>query len=262
MGNRQRLFIIDHSLFITHCHMYRFLYLVLLIIIGSPYAIAQKNKLRLLSYNIRNSKGMDNKVDYERTAAVLRSANAAIIGLQEVDSVTKRSAGVDVLKIMAEKTGMHAVYGAAIPLQGGQYGVGVLSKEKPVRYHTIPLPGKEEKRVLLIVEFKHHVIFNTHLSLTDSDRIASVTIINQQAVHFKKPIYLMGDLNAEPASTTLLHLKQHWTLLSGEAPTFPASTPTKCIDYILAMNLKKAAQLSTTVIDDPITSDHRPVLVW
>ena len=159
--------------------------------------------MRLLSYNIRNSKGMDNKTDYDRTIAVLQKVDADVIGLQEVDSVTKRSAGVDVLQLLAGKTGMHAVYGAALSFQDGKYGIGVLSKEKPLQHYTMPLPGQEEQRALLVVEFKKFVVFNTHLSLTEADRLASVAIINEQAARFTKPIYLMGDLNAEPSSLVI-----------------------------------------------------------
>jgi endonuclease/exonuclease/phosphatase family metal-dependent hydrolase len=223
-------------------------------------ALAQKGKLHLLTYNIRNAKGMDNVVDYDRIAGVLKHTKADIIGLQEVDSATKRSGGVKVADVLAQKTGLHAVYGAAIPYQGGQYGVAMLSKQKPLHHYTVPLPGREEQRVLLVVEFKKYVIFNTHLSLTDADRMASLSIINEQAARYKKPIYLMGDLNAEPQSSFIQALQGDWHLLSSEAPTFPSVAPTKCIDYIYSRNSTKK-RLHTTVIDEPMASDHRPLFV-
>jgi endonuclease/exonuclease/phosphatase family metal-dependent hydrolase len=214
-----------------------------------------------MTYNIRNGKGMDNKVDYDRTATVIKNVNAEVMALQELDSVTKRNNGDDVLKILSEKTGFFYVYGAAISFQGGKYGVGILSRQKPLRYYKVPLPGKEEQRILLVAEFKKYVIFCTHFSLTDTDRETSVAIINEQAGKHTKPIYLLGDLNAEPNSNPLAALKQKWTLLSGEEPTFPADKPVRCIDYILASNRKKIKFISTKVLDEPITSDHRPVIV-
>ncbi|RYZ45138.1 MAG: endonuclease, partial [Chitinophagaceae bacterium] len=83
---------------------------------------AQEATLRLLSYNVRNGKGMDNQTDYDRTAAVIKKAGAQVVALQELDSATGRSQGVDVLFVLAQKTGMHGVYGAAIPYNGGRYG--------------------------------------------------------------------------------------------------------------------------------------------
>ena len=213
-----------------------------------------------MSYNIRNAKGMDNKADYGRTAAVIQNANADIIALQELDSVTKRNGGEDVLKILSERTGLFAVYGAAIDYQGGKYGVGILSKQKPLNNYTVPLPGREEMRVLLVAEFKKHVIFCTHWSLTEADRVTSASVINKEAAKFRKPVYLLGDLNAEPTSNAITVLEEKWYLLSGEQPTFPAPVPTKCIDYIFS-NQRKTKVISKNVLAEPVASDHRPVLV-
>lgn len=235
-------------------------FLALLYMQTALAANAQKAELRLLSYNIRNSKGMDNRTDYDRTAAVITKAGAQVVALQELDSNTVRSQGVDVLSVLAQKTGMHGIYGAAIPYGGGKYGVGILSKQKPLRHYSVPLPGKEEQRVLLVAEFNEFVIFNTHLSLTEDDRMASITRINKEAGGFKKPIFLLGDLNAEPASAFLTQLKKDWQLLSSEENTFPATAPDKCIDYILVRNGKVSVSHSE-VMAEPLASDHRPVLV-
>lgn len=239
--------------------MHKLICLLLIYVATGSNSFAQHH-IRLMTYNIRNAKGMDNKEDYDRTATVIKNANADIIALQELDSATKRNGGEYALKILAEKTGLHFLFGAAISYQGGKYGVGILSKQKPLKYYTIPLPGKEEERVLLVAEFKKYVIFCLHLSLTDADRLTSVAIINVQADHFTKPIYLLGDLNAEPASNAIAALKQKWTLLSGEDLTFPADVPKKCIDYIFTLNNSKRI-ISKKVIEEPLASDHRPVLV-
>jgi len=240
--------------------MHKILALFVLTVLITTAIPAQKN-LRLLSYNIRNGKGMDNATDYDRIVGVLQKVNANVIGLQELDSVTRRSGDTDVLRLLADKTGMHAVYGAALTYQGGKYGVGVLSKEKPLQHYTIPLPGREEPRILLVVEFKKYVVFNTHLSLTEADRLASVAIINEQAARFTKPLYLMGDLNAAPASPMIHALQQDWRLLSGTAYTFPAPAPNRCIDYIFSRHTSKKKRITATVINEPMASDHRPVLV-
>jgi endonuclease/exonuclease/phosphatase family metal-dependent hydrolase len=234
--------------------------LLLLLNIFTTEVFAQKGQMRLLTYNIRNAKGMDNKVDYDRIAAVLKHSNADVIGLQEVDSATKRSEGVKVAEVLAKKTRMHVVYGAAIPYQGGRYGVAVLSKRAPLHSYTVPLPGREELRVLLVMEFKKYVIFNTHLSLTEADRMSSLAWINEQAAQFQKPIYLMGDFNAEPGSAFIKALERDWNRLSSEAPTFPAPEPIKCIDYVYSRNCRKK-QLSANVIGEAMASDHRPVFV-
>ena len=228
--------------------------------IPSKILFAQ-DKIKLLTYNVRNAKGMDNITDYNRTATVIRNADADITALQELDSATRRSGGKDVLKTLARLTDRHFLYGAAIAYQGGTYGVGILSKKKARAYYTIPLPGREEERVLLVAVFEKYVIFCTHLSLTAADALASADIINKESEKFKKPIYLLGDLNSTPGSEAVLLLQQKWTLLSGEAFTFPADVPTRCIDYIFVLNNTAVTVDSKNVLNELMVSDHRPVMV-
>lgn len=217
--------------------------------------------LRLLSYNIRNAKGMDNVTDYTRIAGIITQSKASIVALQELDSVTQRSKGVDVLKELSEATGMYASYGAAIVFQGGKYGVGILSKEKPLAQKAVPLPGAEEARVLLMVEFKEYVVFCTHFSLTEKDRISSVKIIEAALQAYTKPVFLAGDLNDTPGSITMLLLRQKFQLLSSNGLSFPSDKPDRCIDYILAHSKTSIQVLKSAVLYEPTASDHRPVLV-
>lgn len=217
--------------------------------------------IRILSYNIRNAKGMDNVTDYKRIANIITQSKTSIVALQELDSVTQRSKGVDVLKELSETTRMYASYGAAIDFQGGKYGVGVLSKEKPLHQKTIPLPGTEEPRVLLIVEFKNYVVFNTHFSLTEKDRISSVKIIEEALKAYQKPVLLAGDLNDTPGSNMMQLLQHHFQLLSSNAFSFPSDKPDRCIDYIMAHTKGKIQVLQSEVLNEPIASDHRPVFV-
>ena len=56
--------------------------------------------------------------------------------------MTGRSGGIDVLRTLGERTLMFPTYAPAIDFDGGKYGVGMLSKEKPVSYRYIALPGR------------------------------------------------------------------------------------------------------------------------
>ena len=222
----------------------------------------QGDALRIMSYNIRNAKGMDNKIDYSRIAKIISAVHPDIVAVQELDSATARSGNADVLKEIAILCGYKYYYGPAINYDGGKYGVGVLSIKEPLRITNIPLPGKEEKRNLEMVEFKDFYFFTVHLSLTEADRNSSIEIINEQVSKIKKPVFLAGDFNAEPASAAIINLKKKdWQLLSGEDYTFPSTKPDRCIDYIFAGNGKKWKVLNAEVFNDDIASDHRPVWV-
>ena len=223
---------------------------------------SQAQRLRIMSYNIRNAKGMDNKIDYSRVAKIISAVHPDIVAVQELDSATARSGNTDVLKEVANQCGYHYYFGPAISYDGGKYGVGVLTKEKPLNVTNVALPGKEEKRNLEMVEFKDFYFFTVHLSLTEADRNTSIEIINEQVSKIKKPVFLAGDFNAEPSSAAILNLKKtNWQLLSGEDYTFPSTKPDRCIDYIFAGNGKKWKVINAEVFNDDIASDHRPVWV-
>lgn len=235
---------------------------------SSSYSLSKIDKggeFKILSYNIRNARGMDDVTDYGRVANVIKRINADCVALQELDSATERSNGAVVLDELAKRTGMHATYNKSIDYQGGGYGIGVLTKEKPVRREAIPLPGREERRSLLVVEMPDYVICCTHLSLTQEDRVASIDQINRFLEKYtQKPVFLAGDLNADPSSDAIQKLSGKWTILNDTFQlTIPSDNPTKCIDYVLAAKNPKFSfnVLETKVEKEPLASDHLPVWV-
>lgn len=233
---------------------------------GSTYAATPQTKsnLKILSYNVRNCVGLDRNTDYNRVADIIRRINADVVAIQELDSATNRSKGMVVLGELAEKTGMFATYGASIDFQGGKYGVGMLTREKPISWQRIPLPGKEERRSLLLVEMKDFVVCSTHLSLTAEDRMTSVQIINEATSKFSKPVFLAGDLNTEPETPVMKSLEEKWMVLNNLSDfSFPADTPNKCIDYILLLKKEdcRLEVLDSRVEAETVASDHRPVWI-
>jgi len=242
-----------------------FLYFCLSAIFIGGYAQTfpqTENTIRVMSYNIRNCRGMDNVVDYDRVAEIIFRTAPDVVALQELDSVTNRSGGVDVLSRLAALTAMFPTYGASIPFDGGKYGIGVLSRQRPLSWKRIPLPGREEARSLLIVEFEDFVFCNTHFSLNEEDRLASVEIINQAVKHFDKPVILAGDINATPESPVLEALNQNWRTLSNPRLfTYPSDNPSRTIDYIFGYtpNGFTYSVWQTRVLNEPVASDHLPL---
>ena len=103
-------------------------------------------KVKILSYNIRNARGTDDVTDYDRVAGVINRVAPNCVAVQELDSATMRSNGEIVLDEIARRTKMYAVFNASIEYDGGKYGIGILTKEKPIKKEAIPLPGREEER--------------------------------------------------------------------------------------------------------------------
>ena len=217
-------------------------------------------QVTIMSYNVRHCAGMDLVVDYDRTAAVIIENQPDVVALQELDSMTGRSGQKYQLKELAKRTNYYPVFGKAIDYDGGGYGVGILTKEKPLSTKRIPLPG-EEPRVLLLVELKDYVIACTHLDLEESERLASTPIIIEEAQSWQKPFILAGDWNDYQNSQLLQELTKYFTINSGDDFTFPADEPNECIDYVATYNSHSAKTLESVVIDEKEASDHRPLVV-
>lgn len=220
-------------------------------------------RLRIMSYNIHNGTGLDGQRDLERIAAVIHREDPDVVAIQEADSMTERSGSVDMMKVLGQYTGMYPVFGAAIPYQGGKYGVGILSREKPLNWYTLPLPGQGERRVLLIAEFEKYVFCATHFSLTEADRLASLPLLNGAVEKYRKPVFLAGDLNAHPDDAVIQKLKEKFQPLTDQRKmTFPADKPTECLDYIWGMKgegIPSYAGIQSRVVEETIASDHRPL---
>jgi endonuclease/exonuclease/phosphatase family metal-dependent hydrolase len=226
------------------------------------FSCNSSKKQRIMSYNIHNATGMDNVTDYKRIAAVIKSIDADVVAIQEIDSVTQRSNGVFVLKEIAEHANMELTFGASIPFQGGKYGIGILSKEKPVLIKSVALPGREEKRSLLIAEFEDYTVCCTHFSLNPNDRLLSIAIINQYTKDYNKPVFLAGDLNTSPSSEVMKEFRKSWTILNDTNQfTFSSDNPETCIDYILTRKTDNVKVIGAMVANEKIASDHLPVYV-
>lgn len=221
--------------------------------------------LRFMTYNIRHGAGMDDVIDLNRQANVIADATPDVVGLQEVDSCVKRSNKVHQSAVLAKSLGMYSTFGPAIPLTGGKYGVAILSKEKPVSYHNIPLPGSE-KRTLLVCEFQEYVFACTHLDLEEENRLTSLDIILEEAARWDKPFFICGDWNDQPSSTLITKMKKSFVFLNNITNnsinyTFPARTPNRIIDYIASYGRVVKSIRKRQVINEPEASDHRPLLV-
>ena len=224
--------------------------------------------LKIMTYNIRHGAGMDDVIDLDRQAEVIRNAAPDIVGLQEVDSVVKRSGYIPQAAVFGEKVGMYATFGPAIPLTGGKYGVAILSREAPMSVHNIPLPGAE-KRTLLVCEFQEYVFACTHLDLEEENRLASLNIILDEVARWEgKPFFICGDWNDVPSSTLISKMKRNFYFINNITDnkanyTFPARNPTRIIDYIASYGSgsnRVVKSKRSQVLNEPEASDHRPIL--
>lgn len=229
-----------------------------------------KREVRVASYNIRHGAGTDNRLDLDRTAALLQNIQADVIGLQEVDCQCQRSEGVDQVTFLGEQLGMESAFGSFMDYQGGRYGMGMLSRYPILRTEEIRLPKGNEPRVALACEIQlpnqsKITAVNVHFDWVADDRLrfAQAQKLAEYLSELKTPYLLMGDFNDVRKSRTLELLSQN--CLNLEKPeddrlTFSSTEPAREIDFILASPAARWKQESCRVLDAPKTSDHRPVL--
>ena len=236
--------------------------------LGINYCKGHKpeDALRIMSYNVRNGIGIDEKRDFDRVAKVINEYAPDVIAIQELDSATGRSNQLNVVEELAKRTNRHWIFAPSIDFMGGKYGIGMLSKEKPLNYHSVRLPNTEgkEARVILFAEFEKYVMCCTHLSLSEKERIESIPAIEKSIKELgtKKPIFLAGDMNSQKGDNTQKAFMRSFTYLSNPTvATIPSNTPEECIDFIY---LYKNAKQSIDVINQETVqgvygSDHLPV---
>lgn len=221
-------------------------------------------QMRIMSYNVRHCRGMDNVIDYDRIAEVINRAKPEVVALQELDSATKRSNGKVCIDELARATGMNASYASAIKFGGGSYGIGLLSKQQPLATKVVELESRGEARRLLVVEFEKYVVCSTHFPLNAEDREASVKIICDALQEYSKPLFLAGDMNCHSTSPEQSELIQKFTVLNNPCEgTYPSINPEECIDFIYSLNNEHIYKVrENKVLDaDSIASDHLPLYV-
>jgi endonuclease/exonuclease/phosphatase family metal-dependent hydrolase len=225
--------------------------------------------LRILTYNIRHGEGMDHVIDLERVAQLINELQADVVALQEVDSVVERTGGVDQTRVLAELTGMHSAFGAFFDYQGGRYGMALLSKYAITSYANHWLPEGTEPRTGLAARIRlgdsreEIIVVGIHLYRTPEQRYAQASGLVEIYRDETTPVILAGDFNSLPDSEVLDLLQQYWTIPEKGADrlTYPSDVPDREIDYIMYRPADRFEVIEHRVIDEPLVSDHRPVLL-
>ena len=140
-------------------------------------AFASGGPFKIMSYNIRHGVTSDKGFDLSRAACVMAAEKPRFVALQEIDMYTDRVGRTNSCEVLARFMGeKHSCatnwnFAKAIDYGGGEYGVALLSEEKPLRVDKIALGGNEP-RVLLMCEFEDCWIAVTHLPLGFISRTA------------------------------------------------------------------------------------------
>lgn len=232
---------------------------------------AAPTPLRIVTYNIHRSIGMDRRRRPDRIALVLRDVNADIICLQEVVGAGPR--GVSQIEEIGAALGMGSVMAAARKLRGHQFGNAILSRFPIVHHAEHDLSWKTcEERCLqrADIDVSGHTlhVYNVHLGTAilerryQAERLA--TIVSDKHIGGAKIV--LGDFNEwmRGATTHLLSVRLKSVDLTNylrRRRTYPGLFPILHLDHIYY-----AGRMEIVGIELPrtrralVASDHLPLV--
>lgn len=245
--------------------------------------------IKVLSYNIHYGVGMDSQKDLKRIADIINKLNPDIVGLQEVSDSSMTA-------ILGELTKMNAVFGPSmeketpnlyhlldIPVPQSQlfYGDAILSKHPFEYVGNLSIPSASSSRYeamcadvnLSSIYGENNAVrfVNTHFDYLETigskaARKATVEVIEKAFFENKVdyPAILTGDFNVTPHSEPIKLLKENgWVCenLGKNLYTIPPNQPDKQIDYVLPRPAKRWRIVAIEVIQEPMASDHLPILM-
>lgn len=221
--------------------------------------------LRLVSYNIRGCRGLDDRRDIARVAAVIKEAAPDIVCLQEVHQRLPWSGFTDQPRRLAKLIGMRVVFHRTINMGIAGYGIAIATRLPIGRIRRRRLPGRGEPRGCLEVALQTPggvvTVVCTHLGLTAEARLLQSTRIAERCSAIDGPLLLAGDFNERPDGPALGPIIGGARLCDAAPcglPTYPADAPRARIDYVF-----HSPQILIRDVRAPATlaSDHLPVIV-
>lgn len=233
--------------------------------------------IRIVTYNVGNFSKYISDADscISMISNMLQECGAGVVGLNECDSVNQRHNTNQVEDLLVAMGGWQWYFGRAMESRGGAYGNGVLIPATSTIFdrYTVPLPkgNGNEPRSIAVVETDKYVVGAVHLD--NSKPFAQVQYVNAWAeekyTNSDKPVFLIGDMNAQPQKATITALLENWDLLSGtEEATYTTRNPQKCLDYIFVYKRAAGVTLIGSGVlqqfesgDATMESDHFPVYV-
>ena len=161
--------------------------------------VMANQKVRFASYNIFHGGRAD--YDMSKIAKNITENAIDIVGIQEIDQGTVRSGGIDTLKELSIASGYpYYVFFKTIDYDGGEYGIGVLSRYPIALSEKIMLDsGDSEQRALGLTQIDVGAyrinFFVTHLTFRNAEIRKEQLKALSKILSQKSSFVLVGDFN-------------------------------------------------------------------
>ncbi|MTC72038.1 endonuclease/exonuclease/phosphatase family protein [Providencia sp. wls1914] len=256
---------------------------------GTPNKVYSANKptIKVATYNIGKNELAADVANLDELSKAIAKIDADIIVLTEIDNKTARSKKVNQLEEIAKANKMDFAFGKALDFDGGEYGVGILSKYKIEKSQVVNLPsGGAEQRVVLLSQITKPgfdspiIIMGTHLDWQKDPtiRIGQVRHILDATIGDTETGFdniaasikiLAGDFNSTAKEQPIQEISYFWDPVEKKGVnyrTWPAVNPAIDIDHIFTYKGQVWDVKTMTIPTDSKdfqwskVSDHLPVI--
>ncbi len=225
----------------------------------APSSPAEREVLRVLTYNIQQGYSADGRRAYADQLEVIRSLNPDLIGLQETDVARFSGGNADIVRTFSQGLGMYAYYGPKTVT--GTFGIALLSRYPLQNLRTFFMYSAGEQtasiQAQISVHGKIYQILVTHLG-NDGPIIQQQQVLERLAG--LQNVIAMGDFNFDQTSEqyglTTQALEDAW--VSAGSPAAAGLDMGHLIDHIF-VSAGMAVQQAQYIVSP--ASDHPALLV-
>ena len=103
-----------------------------------------------------------------------------------------------------------------------------------------------------------------HFYRTEEERLAQARrLLDELPPVEEVPVILAGDFNSTPGSAVMELVGETFVVADkqGDCFTFPSHAADREIDFVAWRPRDRFAVVESRVVDEPVASDHRPVLL-
>ena len=216
--------------------------------------------IKLMTYNICRTEGMDGVKSVQRIADVIKESGAQIVCLQEVTS-NQINQPVE----LAARLGMNYGFQKNITEGDGHYGTALLTSFEIINEKHYSLTSVDEQRGAHEVGIQtpdgYLTVFCTHLGLEEEERIKQTCELADIVNAVIGPKVVCGDFNEEINAPGVAAFIKNTSLVDADpsgALTFDSVNPDRRIDMIFCSPSIKVESIN---VINTQASDHMPLIV-